>query len=112
MVVLTLGANDSTNPGEAQHVPLDDYKRNLQHLVRLVKDPKSTYYSPDTKIVMITPPPIIGALQQTRNPANTKQYVEGCLEVGTQENVPVVNLYEAIIEAAGGQSDKQLGVYL
>ncbi|KAG1891326.1 hypothetical protein F4604DRAFT_407382 [Suillus subluteus] len=39
-------------------VPRDRYKANLSHLVQMVKLPTSAYYSPETRMILITPSPM------------------------------------------------------
>lgn len=122
-----LGANDSTEPGELQHVPLDEYRANLAHLLNLVRSPSSPYYSPDTKIVLLSPGPIVssdwnnrifeedeaaghhrppGKLQ--RDPKHVKLYAEACVEVAKEERVPYVDSHTAIIQAAGSEAEDAL----
>lgn len=128
---LMSGANDSVLPARLQHVPLDRYKANLAKLIHFVKDPSSPWYSPDTRIVLITAPPIIpedwlkhceGMWKQNgsqgpkpteidREPKNTKRYVEACLEVAKQEQVQVVDAWSAIVDKAGGSDASSLAPY-
>ncbi|OXG10085.1 GDSL Lipase/Acylhydrolase family protein [Cryptococcus neoformans Ze90-1] len=130
LITIWLGANDACLPSSPQHVPLDKYKSNVKHIVNLIRDPSSPYHSPETKIVLISPPPIIEAAwiesrlekwksfgcegpepEQNRDAKVTKQYAEGCKEVGTELGVPVVDFWTAIVEAAGGEKDEQLAPY-
>lgn len=118
------GANDAVLPGRPQHVPLDRYKANLTKLISMVKKPASPYYSPDTRLILITAPPIIPSAwrdhcvgmwkqnacrgpepEEDRDTEVTKRYVDACMEVAKQEGVEVVNAWTGIVEAAGG-SDK------
>jgi len=128
---LTIGANDSVLPGKAQHVPLDRYKYNLTKLIHLVKDPSSPWHSPETRLVLITAPPIIpeewlkhceGMWIQNgsngpkpteidREPSNTKKYVEACLQVGKEQGVEVVDAWTAIVNQAGGSDAESLAPY-
>jgi hypothetical protein len=128
---LTSGANDSVLPGKTQHVPLDRYKSNLAKIIHFVKNPSSPWYSPETRIVLITAPPIIpqewlkyceGMWRQNgsngpkpteidREPANTKKYVEACLEVAKEQGVEVVDAWKAIVDQAGGSDAGSLAPY-
>ncbi len=117
-------------PGNPQHVPIEEYKANLSKLVSLVRSKTSPYYSPDTKLIMITPPPIIekvyndgqeaqlreagqlgGKILPIRSGDVTEQYAKACYDQAKMEKVPVVDMYTAIIEAAGGDSDEKLLPY-
>jgi len=114
-------------PGESQHVPLEKYKTNLSTLVSFVRSPTSPYFSPDTKIIMITPPPIIETLfnehlkaqlreqgqsaenmRASRRKEVTEKYAIACYDVAKEERLPVVDMHSSIIEAAGGEADDQL----
>ncbi|KAJ7516622.1 hypothetical protein O6H91_22G064800 [Diphasiastrum complanatum] len=56
LVTVFFGANDAALPdrkSKAQHVPLSEYKENLQRIVSHLKG-----LSPSTRVVLITPPPI------------------------------------------------------
>lgn len=124
------GANDAVLPGRPQHVPLERYKQNLSKLVGMVKDPSSPYHSPDTRIVLITAPPIVPAAwrahcverwkqngsqgpepAEDRSPEVTKQYAVACVEVAKQEGVEVVDAWTSIVDAAGGSDGESLAPY-
>ncbi|WVR09742.1 hypothetical protein IAU60_006818 [Kwoniella sp. DSM 27419] len=130
LITLWLGANDAVLPGSPQCVPLDRYKANMSKLIQLVQSPSSAYHSPDTKIVVITAPPIIESAwvearvekwksfgsegpkpEQNRDRALTRRYAEAAAEVARENGVPVVDLWTAIVSAAGGQDEDQLLPY-
>jgi lysophospholipase L1-like esterase len=124
------GANDSVLETEAQHVPLQRYKENLAKIVDLVRSPDSEYHSPDTKIIMITPPPLIADKwakhlhnlrlergesdldKPSRTAAQTKQYAEACIQVAHELGLPVIDIHSKLIQAAGGDDDASLDPYL
>ena len=79
---------------------------------------------------MISPPPLIdsahsndvynclkeeGTLVEPFKPIReatvTRQYAQACTEVAKAENVPLVDAWSAIVEAAGGERDEQLAPY-
>ncbi|WWC87574.1 uncharacterized protein L201_002464 [Kwoniella dendrophila CBS 6074] len=130
LITIWLGANDATLPDTPQYVPADRYKSNLVKLVQLVKDPSSAYHSPETEIVLINAPPIIESAwvearvekwksfgsegpkpEQNRDKKVTKQYADAAIEVAKEQNVEVVDIHSAIIEAAGGEEAEQLKPY-
>ncbi|WWC68934.1 uncharacterized protein I206_102870 [Kwoniella pini CBS 10737] len=130
LITIWLGANDATIPGEPQCVPLDRYKSNLVKLIKLIKEPSSAYYSPDTKIVLINAPPIIendwvkarvekwesfGSTgpkpEQNRDKRVTKSYAEAAIEIAKEQQVPIVDIWTAIVDVAGGEGDDQLAPY-
>lgn len=117
-------------PGETQHIPLDRYKANLAKLISLVRDASSEWYSPDTKVVLITPPPIIeparqaGQLQRwkefgsegeppklDRDRKVTKQYADAVLAVAAEQEVAVVDFWHELVERAGGEEPEKLAPY-
>lgn len=102
LLTIWFGANDAALLPSSQHVPRDRYMANLIHLVNMVKCPTSAYYSPDTRIILITPPPV-NTYQWTvaRGFAQTKSYAEAAKEVGVQVGVPVADVWTEIWEAAG-----------
>ena len=131
LLELIIGANDSVLPGKTQHVPLDRYRSNLAKIIHFVKDPSSPWYSPETRIVLVTAPPIIPEewlkhcenmwrqngsngpkpTEMEREPTNTKKYVEACLEVGKEQGVEVVDAWTAIVKQAGGSDAESLAPY-
>ena len=69
----------------------------------MVRSPTSAYYSPDTRIILITPPPV-NTHQWTISPrvfTETKSYAEAVKEVGAEVDVPVADVWTEIWEAAG-----------
>ncbi len=75
-------------------------------MVRAIRAPESQWYSPETGLLLITPPPIHVPsiridLQPTRTFDVTKAYAKEVKKVGKAENVPVVDAWSRIWEAAG-----------
>lgn len=101
LLTIWFGANDAAPPPSPQHVPRDRYKANLAHLVDMVKSPTSAYYSPDTRIILITPPPVNTYQWTERIFTETKLYAEAVKELGAQVGVPVADVWTEIWEAAG-----------
>ena len=124
------GANDSVLPGCRQHVPLPKFKEYLSDIVSRVRNPSSQWYSPETRIVLISATPIIPADRAAaslarwkdfgsvgeppkldRDPAVTKQYSDACVEVAKKEGVEVVDGWNTIVAAGGGQDPEHLAPY-
>ncbi|TFK50102.1 SGNH hydrolase [Heliocybe sulcata] len=112
LLTIWFGANDACIPPEPQYVPIDAYAANLSKLVNFVKSPDSPYYSPATRVVLITPPPIAikqwnevlagqGEEPQGRSLDSAHRYAEATKEVGRKEGVPVVDAWTGIWEACG-----------
>jgi len=123
LLTIWFGANDSTLPSTPQHVPLAKFKANLKHLISAVRSPRSARYSPSTRILLISPPPVNtyqrGADLLSRDPPReldrefdtTKTYAEAVLEVGEEEGLPVVDCWSTLWEAAG-RDERSLSAFL
>jgi GDSL-like Lipase/Acylhydrolase family len=97
--MIFLGANDSVLPGNYQHVPLDQYSKNLELLYR---HPSVRAHNPT--IILVTPPPVneyqfsmleapVSGSSFTRTAENTKIYADACRQVGEKDNLPIVDLW-------------------
>jgi lysophospholipase L1-like esterase len=121
------GANDAVLPFTKQHVTRDRFKHNLAHMINMIRDPASPYHSPSTHIILINAPPILEATRQAAMIAKwklfgchgpspklnvakdrTKSYAEASKEVATEQNVPVVDLWTALVQAAGSDNEDAL----
>ncbi|GAA6029252.1 hypothetical protein JCM8097_003588 [Rhodosporidiobolus ruineniae] len=117
LATLWLGANDASLPGEPQHVPLDEYISNLRSIISLFTSPSSPTYSPETSLILITPPPfhppswlkvrISRGLppRDDREQSNTRKYGEAVKALGKELGIPVVDAYTPIWKAAGGKEE-------
>ncbi|PWY68615.1 GDSL Lipase/Acylhydrolase family protein [Aspergillus heteromorphus CBS 117.55] len=103
LMTIWFGANDSSLPGFAQHVPKETYKQNLK---RIIQHPLTIAQNP--RIMIITPPPINeyqlagfdamkGNPHPTRTAAHAKEYVEAAREVGAELGVPVADVWSAFM---------------
>uniref|UniRef100_D8PWM2 SGNH hydrolase-type esterase domain-containing protein n=2 Tax=Schizophyllum commune (strain H4-8 / FGSC 9210) TaxID=578458 RepID=D8PWM2_SCHCM len=123
LLTIWFGANDACIKPSPQHVSLPKFTANLKHLISLVRSPTSTHYSPDTKILLITPPPVNtlqrGADLRARDPPKeldrefkvTEAYAQAVRDVGREERVPVVDVFQAIWSAAG-EKEEELAKFL
>jgi len=112
--VLTIwfGANDSCIKPSPQHVPLSKFTSNLTHMVNMILSPTSPYYSPTTRVILITPPPVNtfqrrADLESRQPPLTldrdfevTKAYAESVRKVARDEDVALVDVWSALWEAA------------
>ena len=106
LLTIWFGANDACLPEFTQHVPLSRFSENLATMVHAIRAPESSCYSPETRVLLITPPPIhvpsMGVdMQSTRTFEVTKAYAEEVKKVGEAENVPVVDAWTGVWKAAG-----------
>ncbi|MBN1269948.1 MAG: SGNH/GDSL hydrolase family protein [Kiritimatiellae bacterium] len=91
VVAMLFGTNDSVLPGQIQHVPLAEYKANLQYMA-------SEIACLGAWLVLITPPPVWERKTKSRKMEHTAQYAQACFEVGLEMNLPVVDLFHKIQE--------------
>jgi hypothetical protein len=87
-----------------QHVPLDEYKANLE---KIIKHPCIAAHNP--RIILVAPPPINEHLWWPRDQANgytsvsrlagtTKEYADAVCRLGAELGIPVVNLWKAFMD--------------
>ena len=110
LLTIWFGANDACLPEFRQHVPISRFSENLSAMVRAIREPESPCYSPETRILLITPPPIHvhsmrADLQPTRIFETTESYAEEVRKVGKRESIPIVDAWSRIWEAA--RKDKE-----
>ncbi|KAJ6455737.1 SGNH hydrolase-type esterase domain-containing protein [Mycena sanguinolenta] len=123
LLVIWFGANDAVLKPFSQHVSLPKFIENMKYMVQLVHSPDSAYYSPPTKIILMTPPPVNtyqrAADLTSRNPPlemdrlfdTTKQYAEGVREAAAASKVAVGDVWTALWKAAG-ENEQALSRYL
>lgn len=111
LLTIWFGANDAAI-NSPQSVPIPAFKSNLTTLISLVHSPSSPYYSPSTKILLLTPPPVDDTKRNAelasrspprpadRDAENTRLYVEAVKEVGREHGVAVVDTWGAINKLA------------
>ncbi|KAF7338427.1 GDSL Lipase/Acylhydrolase [Mycena venus] len=123
LFVVWFGANDACIKPSPQHVPLPKFIENIKYMANLVQSAESAYYSPSTKIILITPPPINthqrAADLASRDPPlaldrlfeTTRQYAEGVKEAAAALKVAVVDVWTALWNAAG-ENEEALSRYM
>jgi hypothetical protein len=104
-------------------VPLPRFTAILSEMIGMVKSPSSPWYSPTTRVILITAPPVDTATWGRRcarydppAPPNrthevTKSYADAAKQVAQGNSVPVVDLWTAVWDAAG-QKEEGLHKYL
>ncbi|RPB08929.1 isoamyl acetate-hydrolyzing esterase [Morchella conica CCBAS932] len=108
LTVVFLGANDAVLPGLPQHVPLDQYSRNLYRILD-----HSSLKAHNPEFILVGPAPICEYDTQEHDSSNkinyvqrlaavTKQYSDAALVVGRELGLPTVDLWNAFINHAGG----------
>ncbi|KAJ3508749.1 hypothetical protein NLJ89_g5584 [Agrocybe chaxingu] len=123
--VLTVwfGANDACIKPSPQHVPLPTFVSNLERMVDMVKSPTSPHYSPETRIILISPPPVNTfqrrADLESRNPPlkldrefeTTRSYAQAVRDVASEKGVAFVDVWNLLWEASG-QNEQELSRFL
>lgn len=91
------GANDACVPGTDQHIPLDEYEKNLETMVCFIR---SLSIIP----LLVTPPPIVSsspAAPVHRTPEITFQYARACNAVAKRITCAVLDLHTGFSDRAG-----------
>lgn len=97
LVTVWFGANDAAlldGNCSRQHVPLDDYRANLQAIVALFKAK-----APQAKVLLITPPHVDDSRRvdshgkHDRTNAAAGQYARACVEEAARAGVPALDLH-------------------
>lgn len=112
------GANDAALPGQRQHVPMEDFGKNLVTIITSIRETASK--AGDSKplpIILIAPPPFDAAawrafrgLDEDGRANNVaKSYGDKVKEVGKANNCQVLDSWEAL---EGGSSPSVYGKYL
>ncbi|EEH40156.2 hypothetical protein PAAG_02211 [Paracoccidioides lutzii Pb01] len=121
LMTIFFGANDAVLPPFQQHVPLPLYKIGLS---KILTHPLIQNHHPETRLLLLTPPPIneyqlepAAAAETQSAPApapvirkadTTKQYAEACRDVGRELGVPVVDTWAAFMKEAGWEEGEPL----
>jgi len=123
ILLVWFGANDACIPPSPQHVPLEQFKKNLSQIVHLIKSPESKYYSPHTEILLMTPPPIntfqrsndlqsrIPPLELDRKFEITQAYAETVKEIAKLHSVHLVDVFGALWDEVN-HDERALSKYL
>lgn len=90
-VVIQFGLHDSVLPTQILHVPVEEYESNMEELV-------SRIACSGAWLVLVSPPPVHERRTRMRTMEHTEKYVAACLNVGNSMNVPVVDLFQLILQ--------------
>lgn len=103
LVFVFFGANDAVDRSVLQHVPLDEFKRNMAAIVAALRAG-----APDAALVLITPPPVWEEQLQffnsnkgkplllDRSNERTQQYAQAVQALGQQAGLPVVDAWTVL----------------
>lgn len=111
LITIFFGANDAALPFAYQHVPITRYTENLSEMFNMIQNPNSRFYNPDAKIILITQPPVNEVQWKKRCEDNgdrmnrtaevAKAYAEAAREIAGQHQIPVCDLWTALMQVAG-----------
>ncbi len=108
-----LGANDAALPGERQHVPMDEYKRNIGKIVTSIRHETK---NADLPIILMTPPPFDAATWDLNKPLPesgsrsnqaARAYGQFVKQAGAELHCPVLDVFEEM-----GGDGEDYGQYL
>ncbi len=88
-VILLWGAGDSALPGQIQHVPVAEYRDNLQQMATAI-------VTAGAWVVFVTPPPVNERRVRSRTLEHTALYAQACREVAEDMRAPLVDLFARI----------------
>ena len=123
LLVIWFGANDSCLKPSPQHVPLDKFAENLRGWIDKLHSPQSRYYSPDTRIILISPPPVNTYQRRAnlesrdpprlldRNFETTRAYAQAVRDVALEKGVGFTDVWGTLWQAAG-KREEALSRYL
>lgn len=111
LITIFFGANDAALPFAYQHVPITRYTENLSEMFNMIQNPNSKFYNPDAKIILITQPPVNEVQWKKRCEDNgdrmnrtaevAKAYAEAAREIAGQHQIPICDLWTALMQIAG-----------
>ena len=90
LVVLLLGANDSSSPDSAQHVPVPEYRDNMSHIIA-----HFVSIFPDARFILITPPQVDSQLWPNRSIAQVTEYSDVVRQLAAEHDIPVLDLWQS-----------------
>ncbi|KAJ1999872.1 isoamyl acetate-hydrolyzing esterase [Coemansia thaxteri] len=98
LLTIMFGSNDAALAPSRQHVPIDEFRNNIVSMVKMVTCPESKYFAPDTKILLITPPPL-GEQEAPaeRTFASVKACADAVRDVAMQLSIPCVDFWSAMV---------------
>ncbi|KAJ2850075.1 isoamyl acetate-hydrolyzing esterase [Coemansia brasiliensis] len=106
LFILFFGTNDAQVLSQKGSTPIDKYHANMHSIISLLQNPQSNYYSPNTRILVITPPPVGERMVQAKllkanQPTpflnrRTAKYAEVAKQVAREARVPYVDLFTEI----------------
>ncbi|KAF8911148.1 SGNH hydrolase-type esterase domain-containing protein [Gymnopilus junonius] len=117
VLVIWFGANDSCIKPSPQHIPLAKFVSNLKQMIDMIKSPESPRFSPETRIILISPPPVNTIVRkadlESREPPMeldrlfdvTRNYAEAVRILARDEGVGFVDIWTALWDAAGKEEN-------
>jgi len=108
LLTIWLGANDAAPSGDKQHVSYDQYLENIHTMASMIRSPTSPYYSPRTRIILLTPPPVNPSQSPqglNRTPEHARKYADGVKSIGEELDLPVVDVWSLFWGKAGEQEE-------
>lgn len=89
MVTIFFGANDTNSDNL---VPLEKYAENIEKMITEIGK---------EKVILLTPPYVDCARKPTRDDDRIRDYVERVKVIGAKYEIPVIDLYKAMVAYPG-----------
>ena len=97
-----------------QHVPLDEYKKNLRDILE-----HPSVVAQETRLLLLPPPPVNeyqleeadlvrGYKDPRRSAEHTKKYADACRQVGAEVGVAVLDVWSIFMAKAGWKEGETL----
>src|SRR5258708_8711331 len=77
-------------------------------MASMIRSPTSPYYSPRTRIILLTPPPVNPSQFPqglNRTPKHARKYANGVKSIGEELDLPVVDVWSLFWGKAGEQEE-------
>ncbi|KAJ2458073.1 isoamyl acetate-hydrolyzing esterase [Coemansia sp. RSA 2424] len=109
ILTILFGSNDALLPSHPRHVPIDEFKSNIERMLAMVAEA-----SPETKVILITPPSLGVKLYATydkdtfRTFECVKKYADVVRDIAREQSVACADLWTAVETKAkeiGGELD-------
>lgn len=107
LAVIFFGANDASAEGTPLHVPLPEYRTNIESIVDMFRE--STMNKENTALILVTPPPVNCP---NRDINVTSMYAAAIREISAEKSVPMVDLWPPAEHGMDIKVDLSDGIHL
>lgn len=97
-VILSFGSVDSVLPGQMLHVPVAEYRANIEEMATRAA-------CVGAWVILVTPPPVYERKTMSRTLEQTRLYAEACLNAARDMNLLVFDLFSAVQEVPDWETE-------